>query len=399
MYFATAVVPLQTAQPSQTDPARKEPIVVEHADTWQATGVDERFDLEGNVRIRHGAATLTSDRVRYDRVHGELVLDGRVRMQRERTELTADHVVYYEQDRYAVGMGAVRLVDLEEGTTLTGTRAEYFHRPRRAVLTGSPRLDRKHKDDDVVITGRRLEYFFARPDSGARAVARDSVTVVDRTERITVTCQEAEYLKSSERAFLSGAPRLVKHPADGEHDIVVTGKRMVYAFSNKQADVYDSVLITRGTLYGTCDTVFYASDQQQVHMRGTPVIRDLHSEILGDDILLALDEESVSRAVITGHAMGAYTSEAHRPKSTIQGRQMVVEFDRDAVRTITATQNAVSEYHPSASETGPPGRNVVRASRITILLDRGKLVRVTAEGSVDGTYRAPEAPRPGRSTP
>lgn len=382
-----------------------DPIVVEHADTWRGAGVDETFDLIGHVRITHGETTLTSDRVLYRRTQGELVLDGHVQVVRRHTTLDADHVIYYEQDRHAVAHGAVRIIDADEGTTLTGSQGEYYHRPRHAILTGSPKLVRTQGHDDVVITGRRLEYFFAESDSVKRAIVQDSVTVNDRSEGITITCQRVEYRREPERALLSGAPRLVKHQPTAEHDIIVNGREMVYAFTDKHADVYDSVMMASGPLRGVCDTVAYLSDQQQAHLTGNPVLWEGNSELRGDDIVLHLSDDTVTLAIITGNAIGSYAADdssnlgsagndVPRQKSTIQGRQLTVSFDGESVREITALQNATSIYRPSPSASeGPPGHNEVSASRITIILDQGELLEVIAEGSVVGNYKAPHEER------
>ena len=402
LLFGTGILYGLNPEPvsGQTDP-----IVVEHADTWRGAGVDEAFDLIGHVRITHGETTLTSDRVLYRRTQGELVLDGHVQVVRRHTTLNADHVVYFEQDRRAMAHGAVRIIDADEGTTLTGTRGVYYHRPRHAILTGSPKLKRTQGHDDVVITGRRLEYFFADSDSVKRAIVQDSVTVIDLTEQITVTCERVEYRREPERALLSGAPRLVKHQPAAEHDIIVNGRKMVYAFADKHADVYDSVMVASGSLYGVCDTVAYLSDQQQAHLTGSPVLWEGGSELRGDDIVLHLTDDTVTQAVITGHAIGSYAvddssnsgsagQDILRRKSTIQGRQLTVSFDDESVREITASQNATSIYRPSPSASeGPPGHNEVSASRITIILDHGKLLKVTADGSVIGTYKTPREER------
>ena len=364
---------------------------MEHADSWEATGLDEVFNLIGNVQIRHGSTRLTSDQVHYDRVRGEVFLEGHVRMTRDSTTFTANQVTYYEKDRRAVGKGAVFLEDLKEGSILTGSQAEYFQRPRQVVLTGAPKLVRQHESDDLVITGKRLEYFFSGRDSSAKALAYEGVTVIDRSESVTVTCGKAEYHKASEKAYLTDAPRLVKQFSSRDDEVIVTGKRMVYNFSTRQADIFDSVRITQGKLEGVCDTVIYKDNPQQAQLRGKPIIRDASSEIRGETVVLNFEKDAVSQAVITGSAIGSYLPEGdtRSEKSVIQGRQMVVEFTDSAVRTITATRNASSEYRPSgSSDNGPPGRNQIKASKIQIQLDHGKLIRVTAEGSVDGSYQS-----------
>ena len=375
----------QIEQASET-----EPVVIEEADYLKATGVDETFDLVGHVRLRHGETVLTSDRVLYHRLDGVVTLDGQVRITRENSTLLADHATYYEKNQYAFGTGGVRLDDLSEGTTLTGEQAKYHHKPRWAIVTGRPRMKRQIGENEVVITGQRLEYYFAEADTLVQAIAQDSVTVTDYNEGVTITCQRTEYFRTREWAHFSGDPRLVKKESDAEYDIIVTGKEMTYDFNKKTAIVYDSVRIVRGPLQGLCDTIRYDSARQQIHMISNPVIWDANSEIRGDDILLELEDNKVSQATITGRAIGAYApnDSADVKRSSIEGRKMLVAFDGASVRTITAFQNATSTYHPSESAGGPPGSNVVRAKQITIELDHGKLLNISAEGSVEGTYRA-----------
>jgi hypothetical protein len=81
---------------------------------------------------------------------------------------------------------------------------------------------------------------------------------------------------------------------------------------------------------------------------------------------------------------------AQADRSTIEGRSMIVDFEGESVRMITAQGNAVSTYNPSALESGPTGHNVVRAKEIVIELDEGEPVKVNADGGVDGSYLNPE---------
>ncbi|MBI4553116.1 MAG: hypothetical protein HY710_12700 [Candidatus Latescibacteria bacterium] len=383
---------------SAAAPAPSPPIVVEHADTWRGTSVDEQFDLIGHVRITHGQTTLTCEQARYLRGRGEVILDGRVRMAHRDGTLTADHVMYFERDRRAVAHGAVTILDPKESTTITCGQAEYFSSPRRAVLTGAPQLVRAHDGEEVVITGRRLEYFFADADSAKRAVAQDSVTVIDRKERITVTCQRAEYTRKPERAILTGQPRLVKAVQGSDRDVIVTGTRMSYAFLEKRAEAQGQVVVTRGQLRGRCEAVTYDSREKRAGLTGSPVLWEGTSELRGQEAVLSLTEETVTRAVITGNASGSYAPDdsaaGSSRKSTIQGRVLTVSFDQDIVREIIASQNATSLYYPPRQGTEARGPNRVSANQITLFIDRGRLVRVAAEGSVVGTYQAP-----GQTTP
>lgn len=376
-------------------PAPSSSIVVEHADTWRGTSVDEQFDLIGHVRITHGQTTLTCEQARYVRSQGEITLTGHVRVIHRDAMLSAEHVVYFGRDRRAIAQRAVEIIDPKEGTSIACAKAEYFLSPRRAVLTGAPRLVRAHKNNEIIITGRRLEYFFAEADSVKRAVAQDSVTVIDRNERITVTCHRAEYTRTPERAMLTGQPRLVKAVQGPDRDVVVAGTQMMYAFAEKRADAQGSVTLTRGQLHGRCERITYFSQEKRAVLIGGPVLWEGTNELRGQEVVLHLAEETVTQAVITGNAAGSYapvdsaTGQVER-KSTIQGRILTVSFDRDTVREITASQNATSLYHPSSrQDTGSRRPNRISATQITLFLDRGRLLRVVAEGSVVGTYQAP----------
>ena len=376
---------------------QSDPIDVRHADTWRGTGVDDVSHLVGNVWIVHGETTLKSDYVQYRKKKGQLILDGKVEIERDQTTLFAEHVVYYKKDRHAEASGGVRIVDTEEGITLTGTDGDYFHRAHYAEITGSPRLTRYKEDEEVLITGQRLEYYFADSDTAIRAVVQDSVTVTDMSEQITVTCDRVDYSRVPEQALITGSPRLVKQQAHGEEKIVVTGKRMVYSFAEKHVDVYASVTITRGPLEGVCDTLTYV--REEAHLIGRPVLREGNNDIAGDDILLTLKEDSVTQAVVTGRAKATYAPEGgtevaqKRPaqqKSTLEGRTLTVAFDGETIKEIIASQNARSKYQPSETVSeGPPGHNRISASEITVTLDRGQLIKVSARGGVIGTYTTP----------
>ncbi|MCY3556177.1 MAG: hypothetical protein OXH56_12755 [Gemmatimonadetes bacterium] len=402
---------------------------IEEAGSFRATGVDEVFDLAESVRLKHGDTVLTSDRVNYDRLKGIVHLYGNVRMIRGTTTLTADAAVYYEQDQRAIGAGQVRLDDALDGVVLTGSRMVFTQDPHRAVATGKPNMTWRQNESRINIEGFRLEYYFTETNSLLKALAEESVIVVDEGEGVTIYCEHAEYFKATDSARFSGEPQLVKRLEGDEGEIVATGKGMTYAFEDRTADVFDSVSVVKGTLEGICDTLRYDSEGQQIDLLGNPVIRSVHSEITGDEIILEMEDGEVARALVTGNAKGTYTAEEmegsdlaedlsnrsddvvedqandradqaaqvdqadqadQAGRSTIEGRSMVVDFKGESVRMITAQGNAVSTYNPSALESGPTGHNVVRAKEIVIELNEGEPVKVNADGGVDGSYLNPE---------
>lgn len=365
---------------------------IKEAGALRATDVDELFDLSGGVRLLHGTTELTSENVRYDRLNGIVHLVGNVRMVRETSTLTADAAVYYEQDQRAIGAGRVKLDDELDGVVLTGSRMVFTQDPHRAVATGVPVMTWRQDESRINIEGLRLEYYFTETNTLLKAVATDDVVVVDEGEGVTIYCDEAEYYKASQSARFSGAPRMVKRQENDEGEIVVTGIGMTYAFEDRTADVFDSVRVVKGTLEGICDTLRFDSEGQQIELVGNPVIRSVHSEISGEEIVLEMEDGTVARARVTGNAMGSYAVEKTEgtDRSTIEGRSMIVDFEGETVRTITAQGNAVSTYNPSTLDSGPAGHNVVRAKEIVIELDGGEPVTVNADGGVDGTYLTPE---------
>lgn len=410
---------------------RREPVQIEEAGSFEATGGDEVFDLFESVRLKHGNTVLTSDRVIYDRLNGFVRLFGNVRMIRGTTTLTADYAEYFEEDQRAIGTGRVRLDDALDGVVLTGDRMVFTQDPHLAVATGKPNMTWGQNESKVNIEGFRLEYYFTETSSLLKALAKESVIVVDEGEGVTIYCEHAEYFKATDSARFSGEPKLVKRLEGDEGEIVATGKGMTYAFEDRTADVFDSVSVVKGTLEGICDTLRFDSEGQQIDLLGNPVIRSVHSEITGDEIILEMEDGEVARARVTGNARGSYTAEeqegtnrtddmADRPagqadiqtdqadqtgqadqtdqagqadqagRSTIEGRSMVVDFEGESVRMITAQGNAVSTYNPSALESGPTGHNVVRAKEIVIELNEGEPVKVNADGGVDGSYLNPE---------
>ncbi|MCY3711710.1 MAG: hypothetical protein OXH02_00310 [Gemmatimonadetes bacterium] len=399
---------------------------IEEAGRFRATGGDEVFNLSESVRLKHGNTVLTSDRVIYDRLNGIVRLFGNVRMNRGSTTLTGDYAEYYEEDQRAIGAGRVRLDDAMDGVVMTGDRMVFTQDPHLAVATGKPNMSWRQNESRVNIEGFRLEYYFTETSSLLKALAKESVIVEDEGEGVTIYCEHAEYFKETDSARFSGDPQLVKRLEGNEGEIIATGKGMTYAFEGRTADVFDSVSVVKGTLEGICDTLRYDSEGEQIDLLGNPVIRSVHSEITGDEIILEMEDGEVARALVTGNARGSYTAEepeganraddgadrvddqsddvADQPegqageadqagqadRSTIEGRSMIVDFEGETVKMITAQGNAVSTYNPSGLDSGPTGHNVVRAKEIVIELDEGEPVKVNADGGVDGSYLNPE---------
>ena len=370
------------------------PVQIEEAGVLEATGLDEVLDLSGSVRLLHGGTVLTSDRVNYNRLNRIVRLTGNVYMIREDSTLRADEVIYFESNQRAIGIGEVQLNDKKDGVLLTGDRMEYSKYPHRAVATGQPGMIWQQNDSEITIKGKRLEYYFSESNTLLKALAKDSVVVADDDEGFRIYCERVEYFKSTDSALFTGKPRLAKrkHHQDNDIDIALTGTSMTYTFGERTVNVFNSVRITRGALVGECDTLRYHSEGQKIELQSNPVIRSNFSEIAGENIILNLVEGRVARAVVTGRAVGAYAARSTKrlQQSTIEGQNMVVDFHREAIKKITASGNAISNYNPSTFGNGPAGHNIVTANEIVIELDEGEPVKVRANGDVDGTYFVPD---------
>jgi len=180
----------------------------------------------GNVKIVTDSAVIYSDSLIYEKIIGISTAMGRVKIDSDSTITNSDKLVYYEFDRKSIADDNVKIVFLNNNTTIWGNHGENYERTNYSFVKGKARLMQIDENDDtfdtLLIRSDKMEAFRSKSEY---YVARDSVSVI-RTD-FSSSSRIGYYYKNA--AGKGGVISLSGSPAVWKEDLQVTGDS-IYAF-------------------------------------------------------------------------------------------------------------------------------------------------------------------------
>ena len=180
----------------------------------------------GKVKIVTDSAVIYSDSLIYEKIIGISTAMGRVKIESDSTITNSDKLVYYEFDRKSIADDNVKIVFLNNNTTIRGNHGENYERTNYSFVKGKARLIQIDENDDtfdtLLIRSDKMEAFRSKSEY---YVAKDSVRVI-RTD-FSSSSHTGYYYKNS--AGKGGVISLSGSPAVWKEDLQVTGDS-IYAF-------------------------------------------------------------------------------------------------------------------------------------------------------------------------
>lgn len=318
----------------------------------QQTPKGEVIFLERDVKIIQDSLTIWCNEARHYRQEGRLDLTGDVIMMDPKQRLDADRVTYYEESRQSEARGHVRIE--RDSLILTSSTATYDVKNKR-VLFINPFVSRDLRRD-VLIRGRRGVY-------------------------------DTEH----ERGEIPVEPVLIHYDSLGVEDARVEAERMEFDKIEGVAVARDSVRIVWNDVMGRSQELWFWPDSARALMVTDPRIWRERDEAVGDTIWLYVTGEVLDSTVVRGNAI-AYTpsdSTETSPRSTLQGRRIVMDFVDGKVNRMQADREAIGVYH--VFEKGVDrGSNKVSGDRVILWMsDTGELSDVVVEGGTEGKFLPP----------
>ncbi|MCB2197810.1 hypothetical protein KQI63_00285 [bacterium] len=317
----------------------------------EETAGGEVVYLEGDVKLIQDSLTIWCDRANHRRSRGVLELFGDVIMIDPEKRLSADQVVYYEEIRRSLARGNVEMIQ-----------------------------------DSVVLTSQQGQY----DEQANLATFEREMKIYDLRRDVQLTGKVGTYDTERKNGRVPLDPVLTSYDSLGVEEARITGLQMEYDSDDGYATVTDSVTLSWHDVRGYCDLLYYYSDLDKALMVGSPrVFRD-RDEAEGDSIWLYVTEGALDSVVIKGQAIAFTPSDSseYSPRSTLEGRRIVMDFEEGKVSRMQSDGQAVGIYH-IFDEHKDQGSNRVSGDRVVLMMGEKGLTDVLVNGGTEGKFLPP----------
>ncbi len=377
--LAGGVVPPAAAQQTITSPGDTSLYRVQF-NTFRSRVEDglQVWYMEGDVRIDHQNATVTSERGRHYPELKHTILEGDVRGVDGTMRMFSDLGEYFATTNVLYMIDNVRLLD--EGMEVTCRRAEYDRDNGTLILTGNVRLSDSTRVmyADSIFYDRNLE----------TADAWRDVVIIDTSEDFSVSGMHGRFFRTTGEAIMYERPVLV-FDDHAEEEGRVTSEWMSYNMEKDAGIAVGAVNMLKGRTRATCDSAAIFNDEGFIELFGNPVARSGPSGMTGERLLLYYNDKGVERIVLP--EKGRLT-EAPSPESPwtedswIEGDSIVIHMSDDQVDSVQIFGNARAMYYPFEGTENKVSNNYSMGDSMFFRFDGSDLRYVKISGNSTGSY-------------
>ena len=336
------------------------------------------WHMEGDVRIDHQNAIVTSERGRHYPELKRTILVGDVRGVDGSMRMFSDLGEYYGERNVLIMIDNVRLID--EGLEVTCRRAEYDRDEGTLVLTGNVRLS----DSTRVMYADSI--FYDR--STEIADAWRDVVIIDTAEDFSISGKRGRFHRLTGEAIMYERPVLV-FDDHAEEEGRVTSKWMSYDMEKGVGTAVGNVNMLKGRTRAQCDSAAIFNDKGYMELFGDPTASSGPSGMSGERVLLYYIDEGVERIILPERGR---LTEAPRPESQwiedswIEGDSIVIHMSNDEVDSVQIFGNARAMYYPFEGTENKISNNYSRGDTMFFRFDGPDLRYVKITGNASGTY-------------
>jgi lipopolysaccharide assembly outer membrane protein LptD (OstA) len=313
---------------------------------------DDLLNLTADVVLRDSVRTARSDRASFDRRQGLAIMTGHVRGEGPEGRFEARELWYWRESGKLELRDSVRLEDA--GRTLRARRLVYDTPTRRAVAT-------------------------------------DSVVIVDAAEAAKITGRRCDIDRVTDETIVTGDPRLHREGRDGEADLDLQADTLRMQKGNSYGEALGNVRIHRGSVTATCGHAQFDFNRDLLRLRDEPRAIDPDGDVTGDSMAVVLGAGRAERLEVLGRAQVLYQPSAKPGEhNLVVGDTLVALMDSTGVYAIEVNGHARSLYIPSPQDRKEDvGQNESRGDRIRVWLESGEAKRVDLERNASGEYILP----------
>jgi len=334
--------------------------------------------LEGNVRIDHQTATITSRRGKQYPDKRFTVLEEDVHAVDGTLEMNSDIGEYFGDKALLIAKGNVRVRD--RGWRIVCERARYDRTRRIAVLTGSLKLSDSTRVmyADSIIYNRRTGI----------ADAIGNVVLIDEVEHYSISGRHARYDKAAGKAVVDVDPILM-FDLHSEERGTIAAEWMEFDVENKIGIAVGNVRLVKGETRAECDSAAIYDEEGLVRLFGEPVATNKTSGMSGDRMEIFYTVDEVRRVVIP--SKGRLTERPEpgsqwREDSWIVGDSISIFLSEEKVDSVGIIGTSKAMYYPVEGEEGKVSNNFSKGDTMFFRFEDEALDYVRISGRAEGIY-------------
>lgn len=332
---------------------QKPPIVLERADLLKnrVIGGETVKELIDNVLISRGDIEIECDHALHYQEAGKIVFEKNVHYRDSLRNLWAERVTYFIEPDSLEASGKVKIT--QDVYEIYSRRANYTNQRENVYLSREVKLI--DLENRVTITGskgfgdRTLEY--ARVSGSAEMVKRDSTGEVE----ITIDSRMIEYFNSEDRAQASDSVKVFLQEATG------SSGNLQYFIKPRVALMETNPAIFRGREEMRGDSIrlhFNEKKLERIELMGNAsAVSPLEgssveriNRMYGKKIEIELIEEKVREVTVLGNARSVYfvlEEGEYKGANKASGDRIYLHFKDGELETINVAGGAEGTYFPS----------------------------------------------------
>ncbi len=353
--------------------------------------------LRDNIRMEDRTATLFTDSLDYDRVANlGYYFDGGMLVD-DKNELTSYWGQYNPDTKEALFSDSVKLIN--EKYTIYSDTLKYNTESKYADILGPSRIV---SDSGYVITSngwyntvtedsRLLDRPEIYSNDGTKILIGDTILynrqtgegevfgnmfLEDKVRKTILKGNYGFYNEKTEYGLASDSAFAIDYSQ--KESLFVHGDTLIMSTDSTYRDVkaFYNVRFYRSDLQGVCDSMFYSSRDSMAYMNGDPVIWSENNQILGNQIIVYLNDSTIEKAIVKDYALAIQDRGEENQFNQLSGRDMTAFFRDGNVYYVLVEGNAESLYYLVKEDSTIIGLNKTESAYLSMDIEGNKIKKL-----------------------
>ena len=316
-----------------------------------------KIELNGNVVIRQDSSTMYASRGVY--YGNEKIAEAfeNVRLEEGGTKLRADYGKYFMDEKKAYFKSNVSAQD--STTTLTSNEFTYWRDEQKSNADGNVKI--VNAENGITITGGHLENY--------------------RRQRYSKMTKQPVAIETDTTA--SGTIDTV---------MIMSNVMESYQDSSARLVATDSVLMLRNDGAATAGVATFFTKLDSISLQQNPVVWYTRSawettQVSGDSMYIKLNNRKLERLHVRGHAFAGSRADSLFVKRYHQmsGQEVTMYFNDKSIQRINVEKTATVLYYLFDGKK-PNGANKTSGDHVDVIFSQKKIGKIKVTSGVEGQY-------------
>lgn len=365
-------------------------------DVLHYDGNTKKAEISGNVRLRDPNVNMTTTRLQYDRVSGQVhypdsadIRNGTDRIRSRQGWYSSNDQTFTFTENVSIQNPEYNLLS-EKLIYETNTEISHFYGPTYIYSQGSVIYcengwhDKKNDEarfstNASVISGSRIltgdSLYYRRGVGYGQGIG--NVKIQDTTEKITVTGNYAETWKDLNMYWVTDNAQLQQ--AFDTDTLFVHGdtlKAWEDSLSFRHIQCWNNVKFFKPDLQGACDSLIYTESDSLMRMYFSPVLWSDSSQMTARHIQIKMIRGTLYYFDLLEKSMLVSRDDSIR-YNQMKGKNMRGFFTDNELRRLEIYENGQMVYFPREEDGSLIGANLLKCKNITLWIEGKQVSRIS----------------------